>query len=116
MTYPPPPGWQPVPPDPNAPWGRDPYGVAYSEKSKLTAGLLQVLLTFMCGIGGVGRLYAGQTGIGLAQLLGMLLSIPLMFLIIGFLTFPAFVLWSLIDGVLMLTGRPVDARGLPLRP
>ncbi|GAA2075212.1 hypothetical protein GCM10009821_12810 [Aeromicrobium halocynthiae] len=96
--------------------GRDPWGVPYSDKSRTTAGLLQVLLTFMCAVGGVGRLYAGHTAIGLLQLLGILVSIPMMFLLVGLLTLPAFVLWSLIDGILMFTGRPVDAAGRPLRP
>ncbi|WP_375002157.1 hypothetical protein [Aeromicrobium sp. CTD01-1L150] len=116
MTHPPGPAWGQVPPDPSAPYGRDPFGAPYSEKSRTTAGLLQLLLTLLCSVGGVGRLYAGHVGIGLLQLLGMLISVPLMFVLIGFLTFPAFWLWSLIDGILMLTGRPLDGRGLPLRP
>ncbi|MGJ9413202.1 hypothetical protein ACHAAC_10900 [Aeromicrobium sp. CF4.19] len=119
MSQPPPPqggqfGWGP--PDPSAPWGRDPFGVPYSEKAKTTAGLLQLLLTLLCSLGGVGRLYAGHTAIGLTQLLGMLIAIPFMFVLIGIPVFVGLWLWSLIDGILMLTGRPLDARGLPLRP
>ncbi len=116
MSQAPGPGWGHPPPDPVAPWGRDPYGVPYSDKSTMTAGLLQVLLTVRCAIGGVGRLYAGHVAIGLLQLLGILVSIPLMFVLVGFLTLPAFVLWSLVDGILMFTGRPVDGAGRPLRP
>src|SRR5690242_14514404 len=60
-------GPYPVPPgaDPHAPYGREPMtGQPYSDKSKVVAGVLQLLLPF-----GVGRLYAGHTGIGIAQLL-----------------------------------------------
>ena len=71
---------QPLPPpsmygfgDPYAPYGRHPVtGEPYSDKSKATAGLLQILLGFF-GICGVGRLYIGSVGIGLCQLLGMFL-------------------------------------------
>ena len=48
-----------------APYGVHPItGEPYSDKSKVTAGLLQLLLPFI-GICGVGRLYAGHAVIGI---------------------------------------------------
>src|SRR3954453_13832902 len=48
-----------------APYGLHPgTGIPYSDKSKVVAGLLQILLPF-----GVGRFYIGDTGIGVAQLI-----------------------------------------------
>src|SRR3978361_2338953 len=69
---PPPPGYPPPPPgpayaDPSAPYGRHPMtGEPFSEKSKVIAGLLQLLGLF--GLVGIGRIYLGQTGLGIAQL------------------------------------------------
>jgi TM2 domain-containing membrane protein YozV len=110
--YGPPPGYQPppggYPPPPGhpygahagAPWGVHPVtGVPYSEKQKLVAGLLQILLPL-----GIGRFYIGDTGVGVAQLLVTIFTCG-----IG-------ALWPFIDGILMLTGEPNDAQGRPLRP
>jgi TM2 domain-containing membrane protein YozV len=110
--YGPPPGYQPppggYPPPPGyaygahagAPWGVHPVtGVPYSDKQKLIAGLLQILLPF-----GIGRFYIGDTGTGVAQLL------------VSIFTCGLGGLWSLIDGIIMLTGEPNDAQGRPLRP
>ncbi|MEV7396645.1 TM2 domain-containing protein [Aeromicrobium sp. NPDC092404] len=110
--YGPPPGYQPPPggysPPPGAaygahagaPWGVHPVtGVPYSDKQKLIAGLLNILLPF-----GIGRFYIGDTGTGVAQLLVTILTCG-----IGSL-------WSFIDGILMLTGDPNDSQGRPLRP
>jgi TM2 domain-containing membrane protein YozV len=105
-AYGPPPGGYPPPPGyaygahPGAPWGVHPVtGVPYSDKQKLTAGLLQILLPF-----GIGRFYIGDTGVGVAQLL------------VAIFTCGLGTLWSFIDGILMLTGDPNDAQGRPLRP
>jgi TM2 domain-containing membrane protein YozV len=85
--------------DPQAPYGRDPVsGFPYSDRSKVVAGLLQLFLPI-----GIGRLYAGHTGIGIAQLLLTL------FFGIG-------VIWAFIDGIVILAGRPTDGNGRPLRP
>ncbi len=85
--------------DPQAPYGRDPVsGFPYSDRSKVVAGLLQLFLPI-----GIGRLYAGHTGIGIAQLL---LTV---FFGIG-------VIWAFIDGIVILAGRPTDGNGRPLRP
>lgn len=86
---------------PGAPYGYDPVtGLPYSEKSKLVAGLLGILL----GGFGVGRFYTGHVGLGVAQL------------IVTFVTFGLGSLWGLIDGIMMLAGNAKDSNGLPLRP
>ncbi|MBP1159111.1 TM2 domain-containing protein [Rhodococcus sp. PvR099] len=100
---------------PAAPFGRDPLtGEPLSDKSKATAGLLQILLPFV-GICGVGRLYVGSTGIGLAQLLLFWLGVITTFLLIGFVIFPVVWLWSFIDGIMMFSGNVKDGQGRPLR-
>lgn len=101
--------------DPMAPYGRDPRtGEILSDKSKLAAGLLQLLLPFI-GICGVGRLYAGNLAIGLIQLLGMFLGYLLLLVLIGFIVVPAIWLWTVIDGIILLSGNPRDGQGRPLR-
>jgi TM2 domain-containing membrane protein YozV len=81
----------------NAPFGIDPVtGMPYSDKSKMVAGLLNIFLF------GVGRLYTGHIGIGIAQILTTL------FCGVGYI-------WALIDGIMMLTGKVPDAQGRPLR-
>jgi hypothetical protein len=85
--------------DPQAPYGRDPVsGFPYSDRSKVLAGLLQLFLPI-----GVGRMYAGHTGIGIAQL------VLTLFFGLG-------MIWAFIDGIVILAGRPTDGRGRPLRP
>ncbi len=80
-----------------APYGIEPTtGIPYSDRQKAVAGLLQLLLP--CGLG---RLYSGQVGIGLAQLVTSFFAVG--------------VLWAFVDGIVMLAGRPVDQHGRPLR-
>lgn len=94
-------------------YGTSPY--PYSSKSKTTAGLLQLLLPFV-GICGVGRLYAGHITIGLIQLIGLIVSSFLVLVLIGFLLVPAFWLWGVIDGIVMLTSKDFrDGDGFPMR-
>ena len=101
--------------NPAAPFGVDPItGIPYSDKSKVAAGLLQLLLPFI-GICGVGRLYAGNITIGLTQLLCMFLGWFLLIFFIGFFIIPAIWLWTVIDGILILAGQPKDAQGRILR-
>ncbi|KAB8160312.1 NINE protein [Streptomyces sp. 3MP-14] len=69
-------------PDPSAPYGYDPYGRPYSHKSKIVAGVLQILLGGL----GAGRWYTGHAGMAVAQLL----------------TCGGLGIWSLIDGILFL--------------
>ncbi|KPI13367.1 hypothetical protein OK074_8801, partial [Actinobacteria bacterium OK074] len=98
----PPPGYGYPPPlgtytgDPNAPYGYDPYGRPYSDKSKIVAGVLQLFL----GSFGVGRFYIGNVGIGIAQLF----------------TCGGLGIWALIDGIILLAGNNgTDSDGRILR-
>lgn len=97
------PGWQMTPwpgPNPSAPYGYEPTtGLPYSDKSKVVAGVLQLLVGGL----GVGRFYKGDIGIGVAQL------------VVTIVTLGIGALWPFIDGILMLTGRPLDRQGRPLR-
>ncbi|WP_454050179.1 NINE protein [Cellulomonas sp. Marseille-Q8402] len=101
---------------PQAPWPGQGYppGAAWSDKSRTTAGLLQLLLPFV-GVCGVGRLYAGQIGIGLAQLLGFFLGCALMIVLIGFVVAPAIWVWAVVDGIVLLANGGRDAYGRLLR-
>lgn len=108
--FPPPPnpGYPPPAPpgayyDPLAPYGRHPVtGEPYSDKSKVIAGLLQLLGLF--GILGIGRFYLGYTALGVAQLL------------VGIFTCGVgAIIWGLIDAILLLTDKVRDPQGRPLR-
>ncbi|GAA5125311.1 DUF1707 domain-containing protein [Pseudonocardia adelaidensis] len=84
--------------DPDAPYGRDPVtGRPYSDRIKVIAALLQLFLPF-----GTGRFYTGHTGIAIAQLV--------------LVAFGVGVVWSFIDGIVLLAGDPTDPEGRPLRP
>ncbi|CAL9540567.1 MULTISPECIES: TM2 domain-containing protein [unclassified Streptomyces] len=83
-------------PTPEAPYGVDPKGRPYSDKSKIVAGLLQI---FLGGLG-IGRFYVGSVGVGVAQLL----------------TCGGLGIWALIDGILFLTSSDrTDKQGRVLR-
>jgi TM2 domain-containing membrane protein YozV len=108
---PPPPGYGPPPvgqypqayQDPSAPFGRHPLtGEPFSDKSKTIAGLLQLLGLF--GLVGIGRMYLGQVGLGVAQLLVGLVTCG-----IGALV------WGIVDAVLIFTDKVRDPEGRPLR-
>lgn len=90
-------GYNPM--DPEAPYGRDMNGVPYSDKQKLTAGLLQIFL----GSFGAGRFYIGDNSTAIFQIAATWLTCGL-----GGL-------WPLIDGIMMLTGSVQDPHGRPLR-
>lgn len=103
-----------------APYGVDPMtGHALSDKSKVVAGLLQLLLGFLFALGGVGRLYAGNTGMGVAQLatsvVGWISFWCGFILVVPWVISGAIWLWFVIDGIMMLAGRPVDGQGRLLR-
>jgi TM2 domain-containing membrane protein YozV len=84
---------------PGAPYGVHPVtGIPYSDKQKIVAGLLQILVPF-----GIGRFYIGDTGIGIAQL------------VVSIITCGIGCLWPVIDGILMLVQDSKDANGLMLR-
>jgi TM2 domain-containing membrane protein YozV len=83
-------------PTPDAPYGYDPQGRPYSDKSKIVAGVLQIFL----GTFGAGRWYVGSTGVAIAQLLTC-----------GGLGF-----WALIDGVMFLVSNDrTDKQGRVLK-
>ncbi|MEW2249445.1 MULTISPECIES: TM2 domain-containing protein [unclassified Streptomyces] len=83
-------------PTPEAPFGVDPQGRPYSDKSKVVAGVLQLFL----GGFGAGRFYVGSTGVAIAQLLTC-----------GGLGF-----WALIDAIIFFTSNDrTDSHGRVLR-
>jgi hypothetical protein len=106
-------------------YGYDPVtGQALSDKSKVVAGLLQIVLGFLFALGGVGRLYAGNTGLGVAQIVVSALAwasfwcgvFTLPFLLgAPFLVYGGIWLWFVIDGIMLMVGRPVDGQGRLLR-
>jgi TM2 domain-containing membrane protein YozV len=110
----------------SAPYGHPPplvdplTGIPYSDKSKLTAGLLQLLLGLLVCVGGVGRLYAGNGAMGGLQVgasaLAWISLCCLGWVGVGVILFLAAWIWFIVDGIVMLTGRPVDGHGRPLRP
>ena len=84
---------------PQAPYGVHPVtGLPYSDKQKLVAGLLQILIPL-----GIGRFYIGDTRIGVWQL------------VVTILTCGIGGLWPFIDGIIILATDSKDANGLPLR-
>ena len=82
----PPPGYHPT------------TGIPYSDKSKIVAGLLQILLPL-----GIGRFYMGDTNLGIAQLLVTIFTCG-----IGGI-------WPFIDGIIILVTDKTDADGRMLR-
>lgn len=104
--YPPfmaPPVWSAPPPRPvGAPPGAIPvypglaprHDLGVSDKSKVVAGILQLITPF-----GLGRFYIGHTGVGLAQLL----------------TCGGFGIWTLVDGIVLLVNGGTDGYGRRLR-
>jgi len=98
-SYPPVPAVQPGAAYGGAPYGLDAYGRPLSDKSKLTAGLLQIFL----GGFGIGRFYLGYTTIGILQSA------------VTWFTCGLGALWPLIDGIMIITGKVPDAEGRTLR-
>ena len=77
----------------------DQYGRPLSDKSKMVAGLLGILL----GGFGAGRFYTGHTGIAVAQL------------IVSLITCGIGSIWGLVDGIMILINGGTDAQGRVLR-
>jgi TM2 domain-containing membrane protein YozV len=100
------------PVDPSAPFGRDPLtGAPLSDKSAVTAGLLQ----FFLGGLGVGRFYIGSTNIGLIQLGLTVLGLVTSWLIVGIFICLGVGVWALVDAVMMFTRSIPDQYGRKLR-
>lgn len=69
---------------------------SYSDKSRVTAGLLGIF----AGCFGLGRIYLGYTGLGIAQIL------------VTMITFGIGSIWGFIDGIVILAGGvKKDGRG-----
>jgi TM2 domain-containing membrane protein YozV len=119
--YPPPPGQSETPPgqygtppgqypppatgqyDQMAPFGRHPMtGEPFSDKSKIVAGLLQLIGLF--GLVGIGRIYMGDTKLGVIQLVVGLVTCGI-----------GAVIWGIVDAILILTDKVRDPQGRPLR-
>ncbi|OHV03873.1 TM2 domain-containing protein, partial [Mycobacterium talmoniae] len=102
-----------APVDPNAPYGRDPVsGEPLSDKSKVTAGLLQLFL----GGFGAGRFYLGSNAVAAGQLITWFLGFLLMFAFgIGVLVWAGLGIWALVDAIMIFTGSVRDQYGRPLR-
>lgn len=99
-----------VPPAPPPPFGKAPLPPSVGldsqpvpaslepRRSRIATGLLQICLP------GVGRMYAGFVGMGVAQL------------VVAIVTCGYGALWSFVDGILILTGNVrTDGRGLPFK-
>ncbi len=102
-------------------------------KSKLVAALLGIFL----GVFGAHNFYLGYTKKAITQvalsggslvacILLYIISIPLMFVFVGFFTMMLGILclfvpvgieiWGLVEGLIILSGKvKVDARGIPLK-
>lgn len=100
-----------LPPMPAAPPPMGPQQVAllpggmYSDKSKIVAGVLQILLPL-----GIGRFYTGHVAIAVIQLLLFLGG-----LITCGVSTTAGAIWCLIDGIVLLATDSTDANGRYLR-
>ncbi len=80
-------------------YGVDAYGRPLSDKSKVVAGILGIVL----GAFGAGRFYMGDTKTGVLQL------------VVSIFTCGLGHLWGLIDGIMILINGGVDAQGRVLR-
>jgi TM2 domain-containing membrane protein YozV len=84
---------------PATPYGVHPVlGIPYSDKSKIVAALLQILIPL-----GIGRFYIGDNKTGTWQL------------VVTILTCGIGALWPFIDGIMMLATDSKDAQGRLLR-
>lgn len=92
---PPPPGSYGV--SSTTPYGIHPTtGIPYSDKSKLIAGLLQILIPI-----GIGRFYMGDTKTGVLQLVLSLCGVG--------------IIWAFVDGIIILVTDSKDVNGYMLR-
>ncbi|AGZ51220.1 membrane protein [Mycobacterium kansasii ATCC 12478] len=83
-----------------------------SDKSAVTAGLLQLFFGFL----GIGRFYIGSIPIAVTQLsLGLLGIVLTMFCFVGFPILVGVVVWTFVDAIMMFTGSVTDEYGRKLR-
>ena len=74
--------------------------VEYSEKSRIVAGILGILLGGL----GIHRVYLGSVGIGIVQI------------IVSVITFGLGSIWGLIEGIIIIAGASwKDGQGKPLK-
>lgn len=107
-------GWWaygPMPPTP----GYAPGMAYYSNKTKAAAGLLQLLPGFFLSIGGIGRCYTGHAAAGVIHIVLSVLGWMLSPIYIGIPLVIGCWLWAVIDGIVLLAGRPTDAQKRLLR-
>ena len=83
-------GKQPVP----VPRELSAYDVAYISMNKKNPGVAAVLSFFWCGLG---QIYNGNILTGIALIIIQAINVLLMFVVIGFLTFPLFWLVGIVD-------------------
>ncbi|HEV2088339.1 MAG TPA: TM2 domain-containing protein [Cryptosporangiaceae bacterium] len=74
-------------------------GLPLSDKTKLVAGLLQIL----AGSFGAGRFYTGHVGMAIGQIA------------VTWLTCGIGVIWPIVDGIMILINGGTDAQGRKLR-
>lgn len=82
-----------------APFGVDAYGRPLSDKSKVTAGLLQIFLSTFA----VGRFYLGYNNLAIIQI------------VVTVCTCGIGAFWPFIDGIMIIMGKVPDAQGRTLR-
>ncbi|WP_439117004.1 TM2 domain-containing protein [Micromonospora lupini] len=87
------------PPMTTPPYQQPGYAPGYSDKSKVVAGILGILL----GTFGAGRFYTGHTKIAVLQL------------VVSLVTCGVGALWGVIDGIMILVNGGTDAQGRTLR-
>ncbi len=88
------------------------YYYPVRQKSRVAAGLLGI---FLGGLG-VHNFYLGFTSRAVVQLVVSLLGYLLFWLILPLLAALGIAIWGLVEGIVILAGgRPVDAKGVPLK-
>jgi TM2 domain-containing membrane protein YozV len=86
-------------------------GVGIGGEVSPKSRLMTALLAFFVGEFGLHRLYLGKYGTGSAMLVLMLLGFATMALYVGFFLFLVVAAWAIVDLVLVLLGKTVDAQG-----
>ena len=100
----------PYPVDPQAPYGRDPAtGQPMSNKSRKVAGWWQIVVP------GIGRLYIGDTRIGIPMLMVNFIGVVTTSVVIGGALVIAVAIWGICDGINILRGQVTDSNGRKLR-